>query len=358
MTARRRIIDVACVALVLLFAGPLAWARSGEPLASAQRYMRELRYESARSEVERSIRRGHHTRKELVALYALRAELASIMDGPSVGESAFRRLLVLAPEHTPSRSTPIFAGPFAAAQRWVKAHGPLAVEHTVAPPRPGSNTPIAISVTSDPFAMVAGARVRHRPLGEDAWVGVPGLSMRPWLPPIAPGTVLEYYIEVVDASDNVLVQLGSSEAPMSVEAPGPPPPPPPPPAAPSKPTAPANMAATLAPPPVADPPAAPAAASLVAARPRPLPRGYLISGGVLTAVGLGALAAAIGVDVSGRQTYDNLTMTCAPSCSQSAVDGLRVSEAAAIGLYVTAGATLTTSLVLFSIDLARARHRR
>jgi hypothetical protein len=358
MTARRRIVDVLCVALALLFAEPLARARSGEPLASAQRHMRELRYESARSEVERSIRRGHHTRKELVALYALRAELASIMDGPSVGESAFRRVLVLAPDHTPSRATPIFAGPFAAAQRWVTAHGRLAVEHTVATPRPGSNTPVAITVASDPFAMVSGARVRHRVLGEDAWVAVPGLSMRPWLPPIPPGTVLEYYIEVVDASDNVLVQLGTAEAPMSVEAPGPTPPAPSPSPAASKPIAPANVPPALTPPPVADPPA-PAAASLVAARPpRPVPRGYLISGGVLTAVGLGALAAAIGVDVSGRQTYDNLTMTCAPSCSPSAVDGLRVSEAAAIGLYVTAGATLTTSLILFSIDLARTHRRR
>jgi hypothetical protein len=122
--------------------------------------------------------------------------------------------------------------------------------------------------------------------------------------------------------------------------------------------APANAAPILTPPPVADPPA-PAAASLVATRPpRPVPRGYLISGGVLTAIGLGALAAAIGVDVSGRQTYDELSMTCAPLCSQSAVDSLRVSEAAAIGLYATAGATLTTSLILFSIDLARSRHRR
>src|SRR5262249_15452936 len=89
----RRIVDGLCLGFALLLAAPLAPARSGEPLASAQRHMRELRYESARTEVERSIRRGHHTRKELVALYALRAELASIMDGPSVGESAFRRLL-------------------------------------------------------------------------------------------------------------------------------------------------------------------------------------------------------------------------------------------------------------------------
>jgi hypothetical protein len=92
--------------------------------------------------------------------------------------------------------------------------------------------------------------------------------------------------------------------------------------------------------------------------PRAPGRGVRIGAGVLTAIGLGALGAAIGVDVAGRQSYDALAGSCAPSCSDASIERLRLSEAAAIGLYAAAGATLSTSLVLFSIELARSRHRR
>jgi hypothetical protein len=351
---RRRTLTLALALTVACLAVRPAAARSDgpSPLTAAQRAIRELRYEDARAQLDRAIKRGHHSRRELIALYALRGEAAAIVDGPSVGESEFRRLLVLAPDHAPPRNTPVFSVPFAQAQRWVAAHGRLQVEHQ--PPdaaRPNAPTPIAVAVVSDPFAMVAGARLLYRLGADEPWAQVAGLSLQTWLPPVAAGGTIAYYIEVVDAADDVLAQLGSADEPLSLEASSESPPPPA-----ALPSPKARLAAVA-------PPASVARAALgpqsIVASDTPAPRGHArpqqVAGGVIAGLGLGALAAAIGVDVTGRQQYDALASSCAPSCSQSAVDGLRLRENAAIGLYASAGAAITTSVILLCVDHFRSR---
>jgi hypothetical protein len=247
---------------------------------------------------------------------------------------------VLAPDRTPPRDTPIFSVPYSHAQRWVSAHGHLDVEHKIgAAPKLSVPTPIAVAVASDPFAQVAGARVSVRMPGDDAFAALPGTALRPSLPPIPAGASADYYIEVLDAADNVVAQLGSAEEPFTLDGA---------PARSSPPPVPLRVAERA--------PAADAAPAFVATAPPARPRhGYRVGGGVLLAFGLGALGAAIGVDVAGRGQLDALQTSCAPSCSQGQVESLHLSEHAAIGLYAAAGATLTTSLILFSVDLARSR---
>lgn len=335
------------LALAIACTGGLARAADpASPLASAQQAMRELRYEDARADVEAAIRRGHHTRKELILLYTLRAEVASIVDGASVGEAEFRRLLVLAPDQPLPRNTPVFAVPFGRAQRWVASHGHLEITHKIAAaPRPGAPTPLAVAVTIDPVAIVAGARLFVRLPEDREFVAQAGTSLRPSLPVISPGAEALYYIEAVDADDNVVAQLGTADEPFVL----------------------VGAAARAAPAPqpdrlperaVVEAPAQAeiAASSLVASAPRRDRHPLRIGGGVLVALGLGALGAGIGIDVDGRHQLDQLQASCAPSCSASQVDGLKATEHTVIGLYAGAGAALATSFILFTVDLARSRH--
>jgi hypothetical protein len=339
-----------CSALVAiaLVAGAFGTAGAGEPtpLAAAQRAVRELRYEDAGAEIEGALRRGHFTRKELLAAYALRAEVASVVGGPVAGENAFRRLLLLEPEHPPPpRNTPIFTLPFARAQRWVAAHGSLAAEHTIAiAPRVGAPTPLTLAVSNDAFELVAGARLWVRAADETTFTAQPGGSLRPSLPPIRPGSAVDYYLELVDAGESVLVQIGSADDPFTLVGPA------------GRPPAPPAPVPTVSAPPPPRPAATPTLVSTApprATRHHP----YRVAGGVLAALGVGALGAALGVDIDGRQQLDTLLSSCAPSCMQSDVDALHDREHTAIALYAVGGAVAVTSVVLFTIDLAKS-HRR
>jgi hypothetical protein len=340
--------------LALCLPGQARAGRGSEDpsLAVALRAMREQRYEAASRELDSLLKRGHLSNRELVALHALRAEVAAIMEGPAVSEAEFRRMLVLAPDHAPPRDTPVFSAPFTQAERWVGAHGAIDVEERrAATPKPGAPVTIAVAVLSDPFAMIVGAHLYHRALGAEAYTLVAGQSLRPTLPAQAANAMVEYYVEVVDGAENVVAQLGSADEPLSLEV-GPELAPRPAPKPVSRPVA--RLVAT----PRATPVAVEAvrAPALVSSPRRSHPG--RVAGAIFGSIGLGLLGAAIGVDVTGRDHYDQLVSSCAPMCSQASVDDLHTSEQAAIGLYASAGALLVTSVVLLSVDLARGASRR
>jgi hypothetical protein len=323
------------LALIMLLCAASAHAASFD---AAERAIRELRYEDAQVLLDGALERGHLSRDELIALYALRGQVVAVVDDAAAGESEFRRLLVLAPDHAVPRSTPVVSVPFAQARRWVAAHGHLQVT-AKEPVEPRANVPIRIglSVVSDPFAMVDSARVAWR-TGSERFVVAPENGLRPILPAQPAGAAVDYYVEVLDASQNVLLTLGSPDEPLRVELPRP---------------APEPVVVAPRETPV---PATPAIQrSLVTAPAHPSRAGWAV-GGTAAAIGVAAMAAAIGVDVSGRSQYDGLLSTCAPTCSASAVNQLHQQEHAAIGLYVTGGVGLAVAVVVLSVQAARTRH--
>lgn len=326
-------------AAALLAGHGAAWARSDRAVTidSADRAVRELRYEDAQQLLDGALQRGHLSREELIAVYALRGQVAAVADDASAGESEFRRLLVLDPEHAAPRATPVISGPFAQARRWVALHGRLRVDlKPPSDPRPGVAARLALAIMSDPFAMVEGARVFYRTGDEASFTAGASTALRPTLPPLAAGEAVDYYVEVLDGAENVLMRIGTPDEPLHLELAAPP--------APRRPTV-AKVAA------------------VVSAPPPPLPharhgRGLWAAGGTVGAIGVGALVAGIAVDVTGRRSYDALLSSCAPSCSAGDVDRLHQKESAAIALYTTAGVSLATAAVLFTVELARRGKER
>jgi hypothetical protein len=329
----------ASILTLTLAATAVAWGRSdGEAgLAEARRAIQQLRYEDAKPLLDAALERGHHGRAELIDLYELRGVVASVVEGPDAGESEFRRMLVLAPDHAPPpRDTPVFMVPFTRARRWVNAHGGLEVQARLgAPPAAALPTPLVLTIVSDPFTQVAADRLFVRRRGEDTFVAAATTidrTLRPRLPAVAAGGALDYYLELLDRGDNVLGEVGSARAPLHVEV------------------APA-VAAQPPPPPSSSP-------SLVTTAPARAPLSHVVARWTLGGVGLLALGAAIGTDVASRQDYDQLLRDCAPDCAQAPnYDRFNAERSAALALYPIAAVTLATSVALFIYDGVRYRGR-
>jgi hypothetical protein len=188
--------------------GPLQVGHD-EEIERIRQAVAALRYPEAQSFCVTAIKAGGHRRPQLVQLYALCAEVTSVLDGPEAGERDFRRLLVLAPDHQPPRrDSPVLMAPFTNARRWVAENGPLRVETL-----PEESTDLGVRIGADPLAMVAGVQlfVRRR---SGAFERVPGQATHVPAAGLEGPDGVEYYMQLVDQATNTLAELGSPQAPL------------------------------------------------------------------------------------------------------------------------------------------------
>jgi hypothetical protein len=279
-------------------------------LERARKAYGELRYDAARRELDALLARGGLARTDLVAAWALSAELACILDGADAGERAFRRVLVLEPDYRgPERDSPVFLSPLARAREWARTAGRLRIRHQVPVARRDARPlEIAVEVAADPLGMVADLRVHWRfgARGEYQLLGGDGLRRRVDEP--APGTSLQYHLEVVDTAGDVLWESGSASSPLVVRT---------------------LDRLVSAPPP--------------SARSRRPPVAVIVAAAAAGAF----LAGGIAFDVAAKSEYDDLEMRCAPGCTGDDLDGFHRRERAAVGLYVAAGAAAVTATSLW-----------
>src|SRR6185369_1073871 len=210
-----------------------------------------------------------------------------------------RKLLVLDPTHqAPARDTPVFTVPFVRAQKWIEANGTFKAELD-APKKVSPNRTTVVAVRlQDPLALAVGARVHYRASsGEFQSVSQPITRIE-----LAASTVdLDYFVEILDSSQNTLAELGTKEAPNHVRA-------------------------------VREP-----------ALWRPLLQASI--GTIVISAAL--LAVAIGVDARYTSTFKDLEASgCAPGCDLSSLPPRGVM----IGFYTTGALVGATSIALFIAD--------
>jgi hypothetical protein len=318
----------AMLALCMLSAGALSAAEL--PEESATRAMRELRWPDARVTLEAALKTGGLSRERLLALQSAYAETLAVIEGGEAAEREFRRLLVLDPQRPPpARRSPVVSQPFERARKWVAQNGSLKVAATAVSP-----TEIDVRVSGDPLAMVSGARVFVRSGAEGAFTKVPGLSLHATLPP--PGDEARfYYVEVMDAADNVLARIGTLDEPLALPLP-------------AQPIAPKVIAP--APPPVA----------VIAPAPVPRPSRRLLHAGIGIAVtGVAIIAAAIALDlvaVSEFRTQERRCMTV--TCTANDFALFNAERNSAYALYAVSGAAMTSGLIMIIVDRVRASRQR
>jgi hypothetical protein len=318
----------AIVALCMLCSATLHAAEL--PEESALRAMRELRWPEARATLEAALKAGDLPRERLLALQAAYAETLAVLEGGEAAEREFRRLLVLDPQRSPpARRSPVVSLPFERARRWVAQNGSLKASAAAVSP-----AEIDVRVSGDPLAMVAGARVWLRSGTEGAFQKVPGSSLHATLPP-AGDEARFYYIEVVDAADDVLMRIGSADEPLALPLP-----------------------ARTAAPKLAAP--APAPAAVVMTTPAPPRSRKLLYGGIAVAVtGVAIIAAAIALDlvaVSEFRTQERRCMTV--NCTPNDFATFNAERNSAYALYAVSGAAMTSGLIMIIVDRVRAARQR
>lgn len=323
--------------LVLVALAPARLAAAAD-FDGAEKALRELRYDDARARLEAIAAAGNLARAELLELWALQAEVACVLDGAVAGERAFRKLLVLDPNHAPPRiDSPVFRQPFERARRWVSENGTLEIELN-APPEAasGAPTPLAIRAASDPLGMVAAYRLIYRADAEPTWRRLPASSGAPSLPPARRAHELRYYVEVLDAAGDVLIAAGSADEPLLLRVAAPP----------------------TTPRPAAPPPASPhpVAVAPVVTAPMPPPRHPLRRDALIVgSASLVVLALAVGLNLAAHAEGDRLLNLCAPNCTSAQVSRLHGEEGAAIASYSLAAAGAAVTVVLLIVDGTRKR---
>lgn len=208
-----RVVTILLVAS--LSARPLR-AETPSHLEQARVALASLGYTEAATLLERALVEGGLSRTELLEVYALRGEVAAVIDGAQASEREFRNLLVLDPAHAPpARESPTFTVPFESARAWVTATGALRVE-SVAVARDRLTFATNLRIVADPLAMVAGARIRYR--SSDAQPYQQAASPKLEQLVTSPPETSSYYVEVLDRWGNTLLVLGAPEAPLRVDA--------------------------------------------------------------------------------------------------------------------------------------------
>ena len=163
--------------------------------------------------------RGGLGRTDLVAAWRWRPSWPASSTVPSAGEQAFRRLLVLDPDYRGPRARQPGL-PRAAGARERVGCGPTAgcACATIDPPRAASRwrsrwwSPTIRCTWCRTCASTGGSA----PAASSS--SCAGDGLRRLLDEPAPGTTLQYYLEVVNAAGDVLWQAGSASAPLVVRA--------------------------------------------------------------------------------------------------------------------------------------------
>jgi hypothetical protein len=228
-------VAIACAILV----GSATRASADADISAITAALDSSDYPAARELVTKALAAGHNSPETTIELYRLQGVVEGSLGETQVATDAFSRALALAPKLTlPAGTSPKIAKPFEAARNFYKSSAPLKVriETTAVPPR------VRVVVQSDPMKMIKRARVSVIIDGKPEQT----LDSAADVIPLPAGRRLDLRVAILDANNNRLVEIGSTDVPiviLSTPAPEPkgkvvvtsPPSPPPPPVPSSRP---------------------------------------------------------------------------------------------------------------------------
>jgi hypothetical protein len=189
---------------LVIGAAPAAARPTGDrsvDLDAAQRALGHLRYEEARPLLDRAWRSGQNGPQALAALFELQGKVAATLGDEAAARRAFARWLAIDPSaQLEDGVSPKLAASFEAARHDLDGAA-LRIDVEVAP----SSAAVALVVTSDPLAMIAGARASYR--DEDILHGVvEGKGGKRVELPLPAAGHLRVVVAAVDSFGNRLVE--------------------------------------------------------------------------------------------------------------------------------------------------------
>ncbi len=207
--------STAAVAAIGLWLGAPATAGAdvaNPHLAKAREHKASLQYDAARDSLSRALSWGRNSPRQMAQIYRLGGELEASLGNRAAATQQFQRWLAIDPKAgLPPGTSPKLTEPFASAEAFFKARNPLLVEQRLQPAPPAA----VVRVTSDPMAMVAGARVAYRVLG-GTWRATEARGSGVLSVSLPAASRVQVVVTIIDRRGNALVMYGSRSQPLEV----------------------------------------------------------------------------------------------------------------------------------------------
>jgi hypothetical protein len=226
-TLPRRPVRLAIFAFVLACAASWpsseSWAQQPDDvvdseLAESERLLAGLDFRGAASSFDRVAKLGGMSREQLVRVYRGQGTAHAALGHSTAARDAFMKLLAIDPDfHVDPNMSPRTKAPYFEARGfWTAQSVRPGLETSVAM---NGNVPARITVTlRDPTHLTAHVITGYRwETGAEFTVkasSAESTSVVPIPPPARPVPALEFFVQALDGSDNVLFEKGSPETPQ------------------------------------------------------------------------------------------------------------------------------------------------
>lgn len=193
---------------VLALAGPA----HADGLGDARKAIDNSDYDAARGLVDKAFASGGASPADLAELYKIKGTVEAALGNTAASTTAFGKWLALDPKaDLPSGTSPKITRPFAAAQKQAEHREPIRVKAETASEPPS----VTLVVVSDPFMMVAKARVYVRVDGGNEQK-LEAAGEKKIKIPLPTGKRLDLRVVALDEHGNHVAELGTTDVPLVI----------------------------------------------------------------------------------------------------------------------------------------------
>src|SRR3569623_841410 len=201
-----------CRGLAVLAVLALVGAARADSLGDARKAVDNSDYLTARSLIEKALDDGTASPADLADIYRIKGIVEAALGNTAAATTAFGKWRALDPKaELPPGTSPKITRPFAAAQKQAEHREPIHVKTETASDPPS----VTLIVTSDPFMMIAKARVYVRADGgkEQKLEGAGDKKIEIELPK---GKRLDLRVQALDEHGNRVAELGTTDVPIVI----------------------------------------------------------------------------------------------------------------------------------------------
>ena len=201
-----------CRGLAVLAVLALVGSAHADSLGDARKAVDNSDYLAARGLVEKALDDGTASPSDLADIYRIKGIVEAALGNTAAATTAFGKWLALDPKaELPPGTSPKITRPFAAAQKQAEHREPIHVKTETASDPPS----VTLVVTSDPFMMIAKARVYVRADGgkEHKLEGAGEKKISIELPK---GKRLDLRVQALDEHGNRVAELGTTDVPIVI----------------------------------------------------------------------------------------------------------------------------------------------
>ena len=190
----------------------LAGSAQADDLADARKAVEQSDYFGARGKVDKALADGKASPEALAEIYKLKGIVEAALGNTAAATTAFGKWLALDPKAAlPDGTSPKITRPFAAAQEQAAHRQPLTVKAETSADPPS----VTLAIVSDPFLMIAKARVEVRVDGGPE-KRLEGTGKDKIVIALPRGRRLDLRVQALDDHGNHVAEVGTADVPIVI----------------------------------------------------------------------------------------------------------------------------------------------